>query len=205
MLEIADPATTAVVLVEFQNIWTRPGVYHSLIAREVSRRDPVGHAVALTRAARAAGAAVVHAPLVVDPANKRGLFAHVSMGLVFRKGTPAAEIDARVYAATDLVAHGRTAFDAFVGSDLEALLRERNLRTLLFGGFATDQCVGKTMATARTRGFEGWLVTDACATFAGPLHRRAERRFPGRVVTAAEAAAAVRGAGKRHGVAAVTA
>ena len=190
-MRLADRRSTAVVLIEFQNIWTRPGLYNALIGGELRKRGSVANAERLTRAARKAGVAVVHAPLVVDPKNKRGAFAHLTLGLAFRKGTPAAEIEQRVYEPTDLVVTGRTAFDAFVGSDMEAVLRTAGFQTLLFGGFATDQCVGKTMVTANRKGFDSWMVTDSCATFGPAFHRGAENRFAGRVIDTNEAVSAL--------------
>ncbi len=180
------PHRTAVVLIEFQNQWTRPGVYHALIRREIERRHVIENAHHVTRAARAAGVPVIHAPLVVDPMNKRGLFANVTRGLVFRAGTPAAEIDTRVLDRDDLIARGRTSFDAFVDSDLDTLMRSTGRVHFLFGGFAADQCVARTIQTAIGRGFDAWLVSDCAATFAWALQRRAERRLAGRVTTTDE-------------------
>ncbi len=180
------PTNAALVLIEFQNQWTRPGFYHALIGREMQRLRVMENAQAVTTAARKAGVPVIHAPLVIDPGSKRGLFAHLTQGMVFRAGTSAAEIDARVFDRHDLVAKGRTAFDAFVNSDLEALMRSTGRSVFLFGGFATDQCVVRTIRTALRKELDAWLIEDCAATFASFLHRRATRRLPGRTVRTGE-------------------
>jgi len=177
------PQKTALVLVEFQKQWTAPGLYNALIGRELRRRNVMENAEALARAARASGITVIHAPLVIDPKHKRGLFAWLSMGLVFRKGTTRAELDERVFGTDDLIAKGRYAFDAFIGSDLEELLRANGIKTVFLAGFTTDQCVAKTMKTAMRKNFDAYLVADCCATIAGSLHQATERRFNGRVLT----------------------
>lgn len=152
------PTNAALVLVEFQNQWTLPDFYHALIGREMQRLRVMENAQAVTSAARKAGMPVIHAPLVVDPQKKRGLFAHLTQGMVFRAGTSAAEIDARVFDRHDLIAKGRTAFDAFVDSDLETLMRSTGRSVFLFGGFATDQCVVRTIRTALRKELDAWLI-----------------------------------------------
>jgi len=98
-------------------------------------------------------------------------------------GLAAAELDPRVYAEGDLVADGRYAFDAFIGSDLEEILRDRGIETVFIAGFTTDQCVTYTVKTALDKGFDAYMVSDCCATFASGVHRLAERRLRGHVVS----------------------
>ena len=48
----------------------------------------------------------------------------------------------------------------FVATDLEMLLRERGVTTLVFGGVTTACCVATTMREAQDLGFECWLLAD---------------------------------------------
>jgi nicotinamidase-related amidase len=185
------PPTTALVLVEFQNQWTAPGLYNSLVKGQLGSRGVVENARGLARAARGAGGLVVHAPLILDPENKRGWLARATGARVFTKGTPKAEITPGLYAEGDPVVGGRHGFDPFVGSDLEEILRGSGIRTALFAGFATDQCPAKGLRTALGRGFEGYLVSDCTATFTGFQQRRAERAFGRRTVSSGDVLAAL--------------
>jgi nicotinamidase-related amidase len=172
-----SPHETAIILIEFQNQWTEPGFYNFLIKSQLEKRSVIKNTVNLVDAGRNAGYRIVHAPLIIDPANKKGLLAHLTFGRVFTKGTRKAQITDGLYQPEDIVIKGRYAFDAFKGSDLEELLMANGLKVLLFAGFTTDQCVAKTMRTAITKGFECYMAAGCTATFSGLIQKMMERRF----------------------------
>jgi nicotinamidase-related amidase len=68
---------------------------------------------------------------------------------------------------------------AFIGTQLERLLRELGIHTLIVTGVSTNNSVEATVRMAGNLGFRTYLVADACFTFA-------RRDFHGRLRTADE-------------------
>ena len=59
-----DPATTAVVLIEYQNDFTTDGgVLHGAVAEVMNKTDMIENTKRVVDAARQAGATVMHAPI----------------------------------------------------------------------------------------------------------------------------------------------
>jgi nicotinamidase-related amidase len=54
---------------------------------------------------------------------------------------------------------------AFIGTDLEARLRQADITTMVIVGLTTNHCVETTTRMAGNLGFDTYLVSDATATF----------------------------------------
>lgn len=173
---------SAIVLIEVQNQWTKKGIYHQLIKSHLKKRNVIENIQNLVRNAREKGIKIIHAPLVIDPQNKKGWLAYLTFGKVFTKDNWKSAISEDVYETRDLVVSGRYSFDAFIGSDLEKILTNNNINRLFLCGFITDQCIAKTMRTALKKNFDCYMVSDCTATINDFLQRRVEKEFTGRTL-----------------------
>jgi nicotinamidase-related amidase len=67
----------------------------------------------------------------------------------------------------------KTCSGAFTGTDLDKILRNMGVETLILVGFYTDQCVETTARDAADIGYDTILVEDACTTLTQELHDNA--------------------------------
>jgi ureidoacrylate peracid hydrolase len=80
-------------------------------------------------------------------------------------------------------------YDAFLGTNLEILLRTRGVRTVVCAGVTTNVCVESTARAAHMRDHHVVLVEDCCAAPDPEEHASAVRnisRYFGEVASAAE-------------------
>jgi biuret amidohydrolase len=95
----------------------------------------------------------------------------------FAVGGSAHRIVSRLEPADNEQVFNKTSHSAFTSTAIESALRSLGISQLLVGGWATDACVGLTARDAADRGFETFLVEDACATFSPEAHESSVRNF----------------------------
>ena len=177
---------SAILLVEFQNQWTKEGLHHKLIKKQLIKRKVLENTKKIVESARKKGIKIIHAPLIIDPKNKRGLFAYLTFGKFFTKGKSRSEITEGLLKKEDIVIKGRYAFDAFIGSDLEEVLNKNKFDKIFVCGFITDQCVTKTLRTMNKKGFKGYLVSDCTATLNSFFQKKTEKEFKKKIINSFE-------------------
>jgi nicotinamidase-related amidase len=88
----------------------------------------------------------------------------------FREGLPGNAFKVEALPIADEPVFRKHVNSAFIGTDLEAHLRDNGIQDLVVVGMTTDQCVSTTARMAGNLGFNVTVVEDATATF--------ERRGP---------------------------
>ncbi|MFD9093461.1 isochorismatase family protein [Streptomyces collinus] len=164
---VLDPQRTALVLVDLMD---------RVVALPLEPRkgtDVLATAEHLAAAFRGAGAPVVlirvERPSVPEQPPGSGLVAGLRR-----------EDDLEVVKRT---------IGGFQGTELDERLRERGIRTLVFGGIATNLGVESTARAAADLGYDLVFVEDAMAALTAPEHEASVRLdFPrlGTVVSAAD-------------------
>jgi nicotinamidase-related amidase len=87
-------------------------------------------------------------------------------GSTYQPGQPgnAFKPEARPLSGETIIA--KRVHSAFIGTDLEARLREAGIAAVVVAGVITNNSVEATVRTAADLGFATYLVEDACFTFA---------------------------------------
>jgi nicotinamidase-related amidase len=176
-----DPATTALVLIEYQNEFTSEGgVLHGAVSAVMDKTGMLRKTVALVDAARAAGVTIMHAPISFAPGygeisrHPYGILKGVVDGNAFVKGTwGAAIVDDLAPEEGDIVIEGKRGLDTFASTNLDFILRSKGITTVIIGGFLTNCCVESTMRSAYENGYRVITLTDCTAATSAEEHDNA--------------------------------
>ena len=176
-----NPATTAIVLVEYQNDFTTEGgVLHGAVKTVMDSTDMLAHTKELVDAARSAGVTIIHSPIQFAAGyyeitkHPYGILKGVVDSNAFVKGEWGAQIvDDLTPAEGDIVLEGKRGLDAFASTNLDFILRSKGIETVALGGFLTNCCVESTMRSAYERGYEVITLTDCVAGTSPEEHANA--------------------------------
>ena len=181
MTMAADPTTTAVVLIEFQNDFTSDGgALHGAVKDVMESTNMLENAKKLVDDARAAGATIIHAPIRFADGygeindHPYGILAGVVDSKAFVKDSWGAEIvEDLAPQADDIVVEGKRGLDTFASTNLDFILRSKGIKTVALGGFLTNCCVESTMRSAYEKGFDVVTLTDCVAATSQAEHDNA--------------------------------
>jgi nicotinamidase-related amidase len=176
-----DPATTAVVLIEYQNEFTSDGgALHGAVAEVMDKTNMLANTAQVVEAARAAGVTIMHAPITFAAGYNElsrhpyGILKGVVDGSAFVKGTwGAAIVEDLAPQDGDIVIEGKRGLDTFASTNLDFILRSKGITTIVLGGFLTNCCVESTMRSGYENGYQVITLTDCTAATSVAEHENA--------------------------------
>lgn len=165
-----DPATTALLTVECQNGVVGEESALPELAKEARDSGMLDRVAALVEAARGAGVQVLHAVAERRPdglgANSNARLFRAAGRLPVRQltGSPAVEVAAPITVAEqDLVVRRLHGLSPMAGTDLDALLRNLGIRTLVVTGVSSNIAIPNTVFDAVNLGYHVVVPSDAIA------------------------------------------
>jgi nicotinamidase-related amidase len=184
-----DPRTCALVVIDMQRDFVDPGGFGEALGNDVSL---LRKAIAPTRrvldAARARGMLVVHTreghrPDLTDlPRSKKlrgrlksGIGDPGPMGRILVRGEYGHDIVDELAPAPGEVVLDKPGKGSFYATDLELILRNRGIASLIVTGVTTEVCVHTTVREANDRGFECLVLSDCCGSYFPEFHEVALR------------------------------
>ena len=180
-----DPPRTALLVIDMQRDFLEPGGFGELLGNDVSLLarvvEPLG---AVLAAARAAGIMVVHTreghrPDLTDcPPSKLargrldiGIGSAGPKGRVLVRGEHGHDIVDELAPWSGEVVLDKPGKGSFYATDLELLLRNAAVTSLIVTGVTTEVCVHTTVREANDRGFECLVLEDCVGSYFPDFHR----------------------------------
>ena len=185
-----DAARTCLLLVDVQNYTWNPDIARTQPYFDAQVREVVlPNLGRLIGAFREAGGEVMYT--VIENLTKDGRDRSLDYKICdffVAKGSREARVLEAVAPGEDEIVLPKTSSGVFNSTNIEYLLRNIGIDTLVVTGFLTDQCVDHTVRDAADRGFYPVCIADACATHSQARHDNALAAFKGycRTLTTAE-------------------
>ena len=178
-----DPLHAALLIIDVQNYSTHPagGSFAGLNQMEKDARygyflDLLETAVlpnqaTLLTACRASGIEVVYTVIenLTSDGRDRSLDYKIS-GINVPKGSWDAQVREVVAPFPDEIVISKTSSSVFISTNVDYVLRNLGIRSLIIVGVLTDQCVDSAVRDACDLGYLVTLVTDACAAHTRERH-----------------------------------
>jgi biuret amidohydrolase len=182
-----DPATTALVIIDMQRDFVEPGGFGDALGNDVSQLQAViAPCRRMLDAARKAGMLVIHtreghSPHLADcPPSKivRGRGAKRigdagPMGRILIRGEHGHDIISELAPQAGEVVVDKPGKGAFWATDLDHILHNHGIRSLLVCGVTTEVCVNTTVREANDRGYECAVLADCVGSYFPEFHHAA--------------------------------
>ncbi|MGV0714212.1 cysteine hydrolase [Mycolicibacterium sp. XJ662] len=171
LLDLLDPATTALVTQECQGGVIGPQAGLPMLAEE-ARREAIPNIATLLDAARAVGVTVVHCLIEKRPDNRgsntnaRLFMAGKSFAADLTPGSPGASVLPELrQAPSDIVLTRLHGVGPMTGTDLDSVLRNLNIKTIVGVGVSVNIAITNFVMDAVNRSYQFVLPRDAVSGY----------------------------------------
>ena len=180
-----EPARTALLITDMQRDFLEPGGFGASLGNDVVLlRAAIGPCRRLLEAARACGMLVIHTreghrpdladapPAKVERGHPTARIGDLGpMGRILVRGEPGHDGVEDLSPRVGEPVIDKPGKGAFYQTDLELVLKNRGITTLLVCGVTTEVCVHTTIREGNDRGFRCVAIADACASYFPEFHR----------------------------------
>lgn len=178
-----DLAHAALLFVDVQNYTARPdgGEYAAMAEAErearfgwffkVMSETAVPNMQRLQAACRRAGIEVMYTVIEALTRDGRDLSLDYKISKLFvPRGSWDAKVVDAIAPAEDEIVLPKTSSSVFISTNIDYVLRNLGVRSLIIAGVLTDQCIDSAVRDACDLGYLVTVPTDACATLSAERH-----------------------------------
>ena len=171
--------SAALILIDMQRDFLEAGGFGELLGNDVSLlRSTIEPCRSVLEAARQSGLFIVHTreghmPDLSDAPESKlkrgnlevGIGDQGPMGRVLIRGEKGHDIISELRPKPEEPVIDKPGKGAFFATDLDLILRNRNIETLFVGGVTTEVCVHTTVRQANDRGYECVVLSDCVGSY----------------------------------------
>jgi ureidoacrylate peracid hydrolase len=187
-----DPEHAALLFVDVQNYNARPdgGEYAGMDPADrdarygwffrTMREAALPNMQRLQAACRTAGIEVIYTVIEALTQDGRDMSLDYKIsGLFVPRGSWDAQVLDAIAPGTDEMVLPKTSSSVFISTNIDYVLRNLGVRSLIIAGVLTDQCIDSAVRDACDLGYLVTVPTDACATLSADRHDWALRNNRG--------------------------
>jgi ureidoacrylate peracid hydrolase len=168
-----DPAHAALLVIDVQNYCTRPEAGASEYFHCSLTDTVLPNIRRLQSACRTAAIEIVYSVIenMTRDGRDRSLDYKIS-GIDVPRSSRDAQVLDEIAPADDEMIFRKTSSSVFISTNIDYVLRNLGVRSLIVTGIMTDQCVESAVRDACDLGYLVTLVTDACTTDSAERHEQ---------------------------------
>ena len=174
-----DSASTALIIIDMQRDFVMPGGFGEALGNDVKQLQvTIAPTKTILEGARKAGILVIHTreghrpdlsdcppSKLVRGRGKTRIGDGGPMGRILVRGEVGHDIVPELYPIAGEVVIDKPGKGAFFATDLELILRDRGIKTLMVCGVTTEVCVNTTVREANDRGYECVVLSDCVGSY----------------------------------------
>ena len=162
---------TALILIGYQNdYFSKDGVLRPVIENNDRSDTVLRNTVHLIDSIKGSDVSIISTPIKFssdysEMLQEDGILAAIKDAKAFREGTPGADIINELKAFGDRLIEisGKRGFNAFVQTNLDAVLAEKGIKNVVFAGAITSICIDSTARAAYEYGYRVFVLEDCTA------------------------------------------
>jgi ureidoacrylate peracid hydrolase len=168
-----DPVHAALLIIDVQNYCTRPEVRASEYFHGSLKDAVLPNIRRLQSACRNARIEVVYSVIenMTRDGRDRSLDYKIS-GIDVPRGSKDAQVLDQIAPTDDEMVFRKTSSNVFISTNIDYVLRNLGVRSVIVAGIMTDQCVESAVRDACDLGYLVTLATDACTTSSAERHEQ---------------------------------